>query len=269
MLFSGRSKKTSAADIKALAKRAPKSHKGENGVVLIIAGSPQYHGAAIFAGITASRIIDLVYFVTVPENLIHVKNASPEFIVLEFNSINAVLPKADAVLIGPGLEQSQRNKNLIHSLLTKYKKKKFVLDATALRLIDPRWLHANCAVTPHTNEFRQLFKMKPTKENAFAAAKKFKCIVVLKGPTDYISDGKQLFENPGGSPTLATGGTGDILAGLIVGFAAKNPLLLAAKAGCFLNKRAGEMLQKEKGGMWNAQDLMNKLPEAKKKIEES
>jgi NAD(P)H-hydrate epimerase len=111
--------------------------------------------------------------------------------------------------------------------------------------------------------------MKPTKENAIAAAKKYKCIVVLKGPTDYISDGKQLIENPGGSPTLATGGTGDILAGLIVGFAAKNPLLLAAKAGCFLNKRAGEMLQKEKGGMWNAQDLMNKLPEAKKKIEES
>jgi NAD(P)H-hydrate epimerase len=111
--------------------------------------------------------------------------------------------------------------------------------------------------------------MQPTKENALKAARQFKCVVVLKGATDYISDGKQLFENKGGSPVMTTGGTGDVLAGLIVGFAAKNPLLQAAKAGCFLNKYAALLLQKEKGSMWNAHDLMNKLPEAKKKLEKN
>ena len=269
MLFKFGAQKAGKEDIKGLVKRKEKSHKGENGVVLIVAGSAQYHGAAIFAGVTASRIVDLVYFATSEENKMHVKNASPEFIVLEFNNISSALPKADSVLIGPGLEQSQKIRNLVNSLLTKNKGKRFVLDATALRLIDPRWLHPNCIVTPHPNEFRQLFKMVPSKENAIRAAQKFGCVVVLKGRTDYISDRKQHAEISGGSPMLTTGGTGDILAGLIAGFAAKNPLFLAAKAGCFLNKYAGDLLQKEKGGMWNAQDLMNKLPEAKKKIEES
>ncbi len=259
--------KTSSADIKRLAKRKPKSHKGKNGVVLLVAGSKAYHGAAIFAGATASRIVDLVYFATAEQNTAIVKKSSPEFIVFQFNHIKTVLESVDSILIGPGLERSQRMRGLIHNLLTKNKRKKFVLDATALRLISPSWLHSNCVVTPHSDEFTCLFKMQPTKENALKAAKKFNCIVVLKGPIDYISDGKQLFENRTGNAGMTTGGTGDILAGLIVGFAAKSPLLLSAKAACYLNGKAADLLQKEKGSMWNASDLMDRLPAAKKKLE--
>ncbi|MBN2067890.1 MAG: NAD(P)H-hydrate dehydratase [Candidatus Diapherotrites archaeon] len=258
---------TTKQDILSLAKRQPKSHKGSNGIVLIVAGSAQYHGASIFAGITASRIVDLVYFATAQENIIPVKNASSEFIVLKFNNMKTVLPGIDSILVGPGLEDTQRMRDKLHNLIAKNKSKKIVIDATALRQIDPRWLHPNCVVTPHADEFKGLFKMNPTKENAAAAAKKFNCLVVLKGATDYISDGNQLIENHTGNAGMTTGGTGDILAGLIVGFAAKNPLLLSAKAGCFLNGFAADLLQKEKGTMWNATDLMHKLPDAKKQIE--
>jgi len=260
---------TSKADVIGLAKRKKKSHKGENGVVLIVAGSTQYHGAAIFSGVTASRIVDLVYFATAPETMQAIKNFSPEFIVLQFNDMKTVLPKTDSILVGPGLEQTQSMRDKLHSLIAKNRLKRFVIDATALRIIDPRWLHSNCVVTPHASEFRQLFKMQPTKENALKAARQFKCVVVLKGAADFISDGKQIFENKGGSPVMTTGGTGDVLAGLIVGFAAKNPLLQAAKAGCVLNKYAALLLQKEKGSMWNAKDLMEKLPEAKKRLEKN
>ena len=69
--------------VKFLKRRDEKSHKGENGTVLIIAGSKQYHGAAIFAGLAASKIVDLIYFATPKENLSYVKKASPEFIVNE------------------------------------------------------------------------------------------------------------------------------------------------------------------------------------------
>ena len=90
---------------------------------------------------------------------------------------------------------------------------------------------------------------------------------MLIGPTFYIIDGALLIENKTGNAGMTAGGTGDILAGLIVGFAAKNPLFLSAKAACFLNGKAAEMLQREKGGMWNALDLMNNLPAAKRKLE--
>ena len=173
MLFM-RLQKTGRQDLLKLAKRKKRSHKGENGVVLIVVGSRLYHGAAVFAGLTASRLVDLVYFATEKENRILVKKASPEFIVLEFGHIKTVLPSIDSILVGPGLQRSPKMKHLVHGLLTKNKGKRFVLDATALRLLDPRWLHSNCVVTPHSNEFKQLFKMPPTKENVLKAAGKFK-----------------------------------------------------------------------------------------------
>ncbi len=260
---------TSREDILKLAKRKKKSHKGQNGLVLIVAGGKLYHGAAIFSGVTASKIVDLVYFATAERNIQTIKNASPEFIVFKFNHIKTVLPGIDSILIGPGLEQTQRMRDRLHNLIVKNRGKKIVVDATALRLIDPRWLHKNCVVTPHPDEFKQLFKMPANKLNALKAAKQFNCMVVLKGHIDYISDGEQVVENRTGNAGMTTGGTGDILAGLIVGFAARNPLFLSAKAACYLNGYAADLLQKEKGSMWNAQDLMNKLPEAKKKLEKS
>ena len=257
----------SAKHVKMLFKPKKKSRKGENGVLLILAGSDQYHGAAIFSGLAASRIVDLVYFCTEKQNIPFVKRASPLFIVSELKDWKKWIAKSDAVLIGPGLARNNSNKKIVTTILKNYKGKKTVLDATAFHLITPKQLHSNCIITPHAGEFFALFKQKPTKSNLKSFSKKFNCIIVLKGATDIISANGKLYYNYTGNEGMTKGGTGDVLAGLMAGFACKNDLLLSCLAGCYLNGFAGDLLKKDRGLLFNAQDLLEKLPEAKKLCE--
>lgn len=247
---------------KRLSFPKPKSHKYQNGLVLVIAGSRQYHGSLVFSAVTASRLADLVFICTAKENFPIVKKYSPSFIVHPYSDTGELIKRCDSVLIGPGMEQSRAMKRIASALVSKNKGKKFVLDATALRLLPAKKLHSNCVVTPHAKEFTALFGMKPAKENVLKMAKKFHCIVCLKGAVDYISDGKKLYCNYTGNEGMTKGGTGDTLAGLIAGFAAKSPLLESTLSACYLNGYAGDLLKREKGIMYNAQDLMETLPKA-------
>ncbi|MDD5162630.1 MAG: NAD(P)H-hydrate dehydratase [Candidatus ainarchaeum sp.] len=251
---------------KKLKKRSPKSHKCQNGLVLIIAGSKQYQGSLVFSAKTASRLADLIFACTAKENIPIIKKISPELIVHPMKDSLKLAEKADSILIGPGLEKNQKNKLLIKKILKKFWNKKTILDATALRLISPENLHSNCCVTPHAKEFLALFHEKPSKKTVFRNAQKNNCIIVAKSPIDFISNGKKIFCNSTGNPGMTTGGTGDTLAGLIAGFAAKNSLLESALAACYLNGFAGDLLFKERGFMFNAEDLMEKLPIAYKKL---
>jgi NAD(P)H-hydrate epimerase len=251
---------------KRLKKRLSKSHKCQNGLVLIIAGSPQYHGSLVFSAITASRLADLVFTCTAKENIPIIKKLSPEIIVHPMKNTLKLAKKADSILIGPGLEQNKKNKNLVKKILKKFKNKKIILDATALRMISPSDLHPNCCVTPHAKEFFALFNEKPSKKTVFKNAQKNNCIIASKGQIDFISNGKKIYCNSTGNAGMTTGGTGDTLAGLIAGFAAKNPLFESALAACYLNGFAGNLLFKERGFMFNAKDLMDKLPIAYKKL---
>ena len=259
---------TSPENVKFLAERKPNSHKGDNGKVLVIAGSKQYHGAAFFAALAASRIVDLVYFASIKENLQLAKAYSSEFIVLPLEDAPKQIKKVDTCIIGPGLEISEENKKLVEGLI-KNKNKKFVLDASALHMISPNKLHKNCCVTPHSKEFQALFKKKATERTVKEMAKKYKCIIVLKGRTDLISDGKHLWKNFSGNAGMTTGGTGDILAGLIGGFAARNSLFEAALAGTFLIGFTADMLKKKMDYMYNASDVLEALPLAKKICEDN
>lgn len=242
------------------------SHKYQNGLVLVIAGSKQYHGSLVFAAVTASRLADLIFICTAKENFPIVKKYSPTFIVHPYSDALKLAKRVDSILIGPGIDRSAAMKKLAAALVAKNKNKRIILDATALRLINPKALHANCCVTPHAKEFKALFKIPATKENVALAAKKFNCTVVLKGKTDFVSDGARLYCNFTGNAGMTKGGTGDTLAGLLAGFAAKNGLLLAAQAACYLNGFAGDLLFKERGFQYNAEDLMKELPLAMKSL---
>ncbi len=242
------------------------SHKYQNGLVLVVAGSAQYHGSLVFSAVTASRLADLVFICTARENFSIIKKYSPAFIVCPYHNAKKLAKQADSILIGPGIENNKTMKKLVNKLVSENKNKKIVLDATALRLIEAKTLHANCCVTPHAKEFSALFKMPATKQNVFKTARRFNCIVCLKGKADYISDGKQLYCNFTGNAGMTKGGTGDTLAGLIAGFAAKNALLLSAQAACYLNGFAGDLLKKERGFFYNASDLMEKIPFALKSL---
>lgn len=257
--------KVTKAIFKKLWKRPASSHKYQNGLVLIIAGSSQYHGSLVFSAITASRLVGLVFICTARKNFPIIKKISPEMIVHPMKDAMKLAEKSDSILIGPGLEKTKKNAKLIKKILHNFKEKKTILDATAFRLISPKDLHSNCCLTPHAKEFFALFGEKTSCKKVFETAKKYSCIVTMKSPVGCISDGKKVFCNCTGNAGMATGGTGDILAGLITGFAAKNPLLEATLAGFYLNGFAGDLLKKERGFMYNAEDLMNKLPIAFKK----
>ncbi|MCD6247824.1 MAG: NAD(P)H-hydrate dehydratase [Candidatus Diapherotrites archaeon] len=260
---------TGPGNVKFLKKRNPESHKGENGVVLIVAGSNQYHGASIFAGKAASLFTDLIYFLTEKENIAYVKKASPEFIVSEISLKNfeKLAQKADSILIGPGLSISAKNKRILSYALKNFSEKKFVLDATALRLLNKKLLNKNCLLTPHANEFKALFPCDAKPENVLAMAKKHSCNILLKGSVDVISDGSALYYNFSGNALLTAGGTGDCLAGVAAAFSAKNSLLDSALAASFLVGFAADMLALKKSGL-NASTLIESLPEAKKFCEE-
>lgn len=244
----------------------PKSHKYQNGLTLMVAGSKQYHGSLVFSAVTASRLVDLLFICTSHSNFSIIKKYSPSFIVHPFADSLKLARKANSILIGPGIDESPRMKKLVASLLSQNHGKPTVLDATALRLILPHNLHSNCIVSPHPKEFSALFDLPPTKENVAKASRRFKCIVCLTGKIDFISDGKKLYCNSTGNEAMTKGGTGDTLAGLIAGFAAKSPLLESTLAACYLNGFAGDMLKKKCGTMFNAEDLMNALPVAFKKL---
>lgn len=247
-----------------LYRPAANTHKGQNGRVLIIAGSSKYHGALLMAVQTASRAADMVYVHSAAENLQLINQLKSEictFISVEAGELWETVELVDSFLIGPGLEESKNTKKILNKILTKYNHKKTVIDATALWLADPDLLHHNCVVTPHSREFEKLFNCDPTPDNVLKMAKYYQCVVVLKGQYDYVSDGRELYENRTGNVGMTKGGTGDVVSGLTAALAAKNDVLTAALSGIYLTGLAGDKLQEKNGTFYNAEDVIRSLGE--------
>jgi NAD(P)H-hydrate epimerase len=246
------------------------SRKGENGMVAVIGGSRQYHGAPILAVRAANRFCDLVYFHS-PFGLNNalvkrMKFEVAEVIVVDSARLARAVERSDCVLIGNGMAVNANTKRLVNGLLKKFWGKKFVLDAAALHVVDKKLLSPRVGVTPHAGEFKALFGVEASAEQVFKQAKKYGCVVLLKRPAgDFISDGKRLFVNETGNAGMTKGGTGDCLAGLLAALACKNDLLTAACAAAFANGAAGDLLLKEKGFNYNASDLIEALPRAFKR----
>lgn len=237
------------------------SHKGQNGRVLVIAGSEKYHGALLLAIQTASRLVDMVYvYSPANENLIEkLKNEIAVFINVFEKELWKTIDLVDSILIGPGLEENRANKKLVEKILKKYPEKKIVIDATAIWHLQPELLHDNCILTPHSREFEQIFKCDPTADNVLKMTKYYDCTVVLKGKCDYISDGKKLFESCTGNVGMTKGGTGDVVSSLIASLATKNDILISAQMGIYLVGLAGDRLYEKFGTFYNAEDVIRSL----------
>jgi hydroxyethylthiazole kinase-like uncharacterized protein yjeF len=279
-------------ELKKLFLPSSTSHKGQNGKVLVIGGSHLFHAASLWALTIASRVVDMVFYSSVAENNLIVEALKKEFrngIVVRRDDIDAYIEEADAVLIGPGMVRSEakiaerkvqsleeinklQNEGeqsyfLTKYLLEKYPKKKWVIDAGALQMMEPEWLLAlagNAIVTPHALEFERVFGMKPNEEHVTEMAKKYNTIIVLKGEKDVVCSPENCVEIRGGNAGMTKGGTGDVLAGLIAGLAAKNDLWLSATAGAYINKKAGESLFEKVGYYFNASDLADEIPRVMK-----
>lgn len=271
-------------DIKALRLPKPNSHKGQNGRLIIIGGSHLFHAASIWALEVASRIVDLVHYSSVPENNELVLRAKEQFrdgIVVSRGDIDAYIEEDDCVLIGPGMMRDEDTSELTHRLLTRYPKKQWVIDAGALQMIHLEDIPERAILTPHHQEFAGLwekavmitpvFSQAVTDEDKVKAfSKMYRCIVLLKGPTDIACSGAvcdedvcvpgQLRSITGGNEGMTKGGTGDVLAGLIAALACQNDPMLAVLAGSYVNKQAGDALYSTVGPFFNASDLARQIP---------
>ena len=263
-------------DLKKLYVPASVSHKGQNGKLLIIGGSVLFHAASLWALQVASRIVDMVFYSSVPENNALVEKEKAEFrngIIVPRNRIQHYIEDADCILIGPGLprgdgveEGDDDTKELTEKLFKNYPNKKWVADGGSLQVIEPESLPKTAIITPHHQEFQTLFKLEPTAENAKKMAQKFNITILLKGETDYISSKTEMVQISGGNVGMTKGGTGDVLAGLVAALYCKNEAFLSATAGSFINKKAGEFLAKKMRIYFNASDLANEIPVVMKEI---
>ena len=260
------------------------SRKGENGKVLVVGGSYIYHGAPILSSIAALRCgTDLVY-TCVPKIITQSTRAiSPNLIVLPLvdakltrgavHKLLGLLPKdLDSATIGMGLaiQDVEALKLLVTSLSSM--NVRLSLDASSLRgEILPIIKSKNVIATQHAGEFKRLFGELPSdsKKERIALvekhAKENSVTILLKGPTDIVSNGSKTFLNEKKTPAMTVGGTGDVLSGLVAGLFSKNPNPIeAAAAAVFVNGKAGTLAQKKYGLHMVATDLLEFIHTAMK-----
>lgn len=271
---------------KVLPPRRKDAHKRMNGTVCVIGGSRLYHGAPFLCGMGAMRSgVDLVY-IAVPRVIApSVRALSPDFIVIPLpdskltrGNVSKLLSWVrgiDTFAVGPGLG-AQNAEEVAHCLSElKGQGKGLVVDADALT---PRSLEvirkSNTVVTPHAGEFERLFGTSLPKDldgrvsTVSEQAKKAGIVVLLKGPTDVVSDGEKVGLNDMHSPAMTVGGTGDVLTGVTAGLAAKGvPLFDAACSAAFINGAAGAEAAHEFGMHITASDVANRIANAMRKFD--
>lgn len=284
-------------DLTKLKKPAADSAKNDNGQITVIGGSILFHGAPLLAIKAASRTVDMVYFSSPEPSMEKVaaglKSRLASFIWVPWNEVEEYIKKSEAVLIGPGFmryrsesqreacerrgecgEEAERTKRITENLLKKFPGNQWIIDAGSLQTLNPDSLPKGAILTPNKKELAILFRLKGRDlENLKAGrqteiakiisreARNRRCIIVLKGPTTIVGSEMRLAAIGGGNPGLTKGGTGDVLAGLTAGLAAKNEPFLAACAASFIVKKAADILYRQIGFSYNADDLAEKIPE--------
>ena len=281
------------------------SHKGDNGRVLVIGGGP-YIGAPALSALAALRTgSDLVFILTpkkaakaitsfsplwiTPEKLAkETARLSPNLIVGELKDeeklilediekIEDYLLKVDTVVIGPGLGSNKKTKEAIEKIILKCAKrgKHLVIDADAIQVVGKKpsiVKYTETVLTPHAGEFKELTNVKlddnlgNRKKKIEQWAKKLDVTILLKGPTDIISNGKQTKLNNIHNPAMTVGGTGDVLAGIVGSLLSKGiESFNAARIGAFLNGSAGNSAFEKKSYGLIATDIIEEIPNILKK----
>lgn len=264
-----------------LPDRNPWGHKGNFGKLLLLCGSRGYTGAAFFAAMGALRSGAGLVFLGVPESIYGieaVKLNEPVIFPLPDAggrlSVDAVpeiltrFPQMDAVLVGPGLGQSEGTLAVVRAVLEKAECP-VVVDADGINVLSAhrdllRGRKLPTILTPHDGEFARLGGVIGEDRMAAAAAlaEELGCVVLLKGHETCITDGADGYLNPTGNPGMAVGGSGDVLAGVITALlGAGLPPLEAAACGAWLHGAAGDRCAAELGqyGMLPT-DMLSALP---------
>lgn len=264
-----------------LPDRDPWAHKGDFGKLLLLCGSRGYTGAAALAAMGALRSGAGLVYLGVPECIYAieaVKLLEPVIFPLPdqdgtlsekaAKSILERLAAADAVLIGPGLGQSDGTLAAVETVLTNFEGP-VVVDADGINVLSKhkdilRGRTAPTILTPHDGEFRRLGGALSGNRTEAAAelAKDLGVIVLLKGHETIITDGESCCINRTGNPGMAVGGSGDVLSGIIVSLLGQGIAPIhAAACAAWLHGKAGDICAEKIGqyGMLPS-DMLEVLP---------
>lgn len=259
-----------------LPRRRRDAHKGDFGRVFILAGSVGYTGAPVFAANAAVRTGSGLIFLGVPEEIwgvvaLKCAEAMPYPLERDLDAILKHISGSDAVLVGPGLGLGAGE--LVRSLVPRLDQP-LVLDADGLnalsghmQLLDART--APTVLTPHEGEFARLTGCSLPVADRVAAALEFaaanNCTVVLKGYRTVTAapDGR-VWVNTTGNPGMAKGGSGDVLAGMILSLIGQGiPAPESAAMAVWLHGRAGDLAAQRFGEYsMTPSDLLDELPRA-------
>jgi len=277
-----------ADDVRAmLPHRAPDTHKRAAGFAVVVGGSRLMTGAPALAGTAAYRAGAGLVAVAVPEGVLPVvQGALREAVFVGLAETDAgtvaggsarldeVLAQAGALAVGPGMTTDERTQAWVRELV-RSSEVPVVLDADGLnafagRAEDLADRKADLILTPHAGEFSRLAGL-PTSEveadrvrHVRGLAVRTSAVVLLKGSRTLVAspDGEVRI-NPTGGPSLATGGTGDVLTGMIAGLIARGCTPLdAGAAAAFVHGLAGRIAGDRRGDGATAVDVLEAVPDA-------
>ena len=271
------------------------TNKGSYGKLLVVAGSWGMAGAAVLTATAALKAgVGLVYL-AVPNSIVGiVATMCPEVIVRPLPDENGAISGSrealgmaqkfiedmDAVAVGPGMTTSMGVANFLRNFLPRVNVP-YVVDADGMMAITdfPQAIRMRgtkgAIITPHPGEMAKLLgisvaQVQEDRQDAVAkTVAKWGGVTLLKGARSLIGDGESLFFNREGSTTLATGGSGDVLTGVIGALLAQGMTTTdAARAGAYLHALAGEIAEERIGRIGViATEIRDFLPEARRQLD--
>jgi NAD(P)H-hydrate epimerase len=276
-----------------LLQRKLKSHKGDYGHVLILAGSGRFSGAALLCAEAALRAGAGLVTLGLPKsiNLALIRSKPREVMTFPlaetkegtlglpaFAKISSMLEQADVLVIGPGLGNNKSTYALIRKVIDRCALPA-VIDADALGALNKNLKilkkHKGAIVlTPHQKEIARLFGLdiakvrKNRKLIAQKYAKYYNNIVILKGHNSLVAGSRgEFYVNKTGNPGMATAGSGDVLSGIVGAFMGQGlDAFRAAKYATYIHGLAGDIAAKDKTQMGLiASDIINRIPDALKR----
>lgn len=259
------------ADLRRLPVRKSYSNKGTYGKVLVIAGSKNMSGACYLSAKAAYRAgAGLVRVLTAEENRTIIQTSLPEAILTTYDeekisnqkdSILQAIKWATVIVIGPGIGTS-KSADIIFKMVLQYGKVPVVIDADAINLLSANdtyrdeqgklMVPPNTILTPHLKEMSRLTNQSTTEiaENLINTVLETvngnNSVIVLKDARTIVSDGNKVYLNLSGNHGLATGGSGDVLSGIIAAFLAQGlDHFQASTLGVYVHGLAGDYVTSE------------------------
>ena len=273
-------------------ERPREIHKGQCGRVLIIAGSPGMAGAAVLAARGAMKSGAGLVKVAVPTDLFNiVQTAAPQATCIDVDDLliageselKEILKVYGTIAAGPGLGVSEGGYMLLRHVMADYDGP-LVLDADGLNtmceydagLETIKKRSAPTVLTPHPGEADRLLEALGKDDvrtlgrhkAAETLTEELGAVVLLKGAGTLVTYGGEMHTNTTGNPGMATGGSGDVLTGVIAAIAASGVNAFdAARTGAFIHGMAGDIAE-DRQGQWGmtSVDIEEALPAAFRKI---